>query len=367
MARILGFRFFKWWVAATLLAGGSAAVASGPWTEEDMGSAYESTYITASTWAADNLSIAKYVYPGGLTYNEFGNGSWSGFTSLYANNLVLQGQWGIDSVSMYPGHVAVVSVAGTGGSYSYWVRQKNSGTWGNWTALGGNWGGSNCTAIDVPCILSAAPRILSWGASHMAVFVKGTTGNLYINTWNGSSWGGYVNLHGDIVAPAMPVSWAPGHIAVFAIGRNNVLWYRQLLNGSWTGWINLGVTVTSMPEAVSTGVGSLIVFARVGSTLQYRKYSAGSWGAWQSLGVDISNFKLVKTSNGMINIVSVEANGSLHHREFDGTSLISDTIVKTSGVYASAGQLDAVSWGGNRIDVYALDSSQTSLRHFYAQ
>jgi len=93
----------------------------------------------------------------------------------------------------------------------------SGGVWGAWTALGG----------QIPA--GTSPAACSWGACTEDVFVEGTNGALYQNTWTGT-WSGWTSLGGQLTSSPAAASPASGVIDVFARGTNGAL-YQKVYSG----------------------------------------------------------------------------------------------------------------------------------------
>lgn len=80
------------------------------------------------------------------------------------------------------------------------------------------------------------------------------------------------------------VSWGAGHIAVFVRGDDEALWRRTYANAAWGTWESLGGTLNASPAVASTGSEQFnVVIRHSDDTLWYRTYN-GTWGPWLSMG-----------------------------------------------------------------------------------
>jgi len=131
-------------------------------------------------------------------------------------------------VSRSPG---IINAYGRGTNGALYTRHYSGGVWGGWTTLGG----------QIPA--GTSPAACSWGASREDLFVQGTNGALYQNTWTGT-WSGWTSLGGQLSASptAATFTWAGTiNMPVFVRGTNGFIYYKEFYGGSWHDW-STGIT-----------------------------------------------------------------------------------------------------------------------------
>jgi hypothetical protein len=192
------------------------------------------------------------------------------------------------------GHVATFVRGSNGALYYLMWDTNNAGT--GWQSLGGQvtWN---------PFGIATAP-------GQMTVFYRGANRQLYYLDYNSGSWSAHQSLSGVLTSSPVAASWGPGHVAVFTRGQANDLWYRERNGSTWGSWIGLGGSFSVDPVAVSRGPGLLDVFVRGNdNTYYYKTYNAGGWSAdWIPLGAPsgvfngISEPGAVATPNGEVTV-----------------------------------------------------------------
>ncbi|MET7419235.1 fibronectin type III domain-containing protein [Dactylosporangium sp. NPDC005555] len=163
-----------------------------------------------------------------------------GDNNLYTSVQAANGTWGAWtnlSGLIYSEPVAVknangwLTVYAIGGDHSIWYRlQKADGSFNWWTRLG-----SERYASKIETAVNANGTV--------AVFVKGTDGNLYSN-WqtdaaDPSQWSGWTNLSGLIYSEPTAFTRADGIMEVFAVGGDGQVWHRVQSapnSGTWNWW-----------------------------------------------------------------------------------------------------------------------------------
>ncbi|MEY2404039.1 MAG: hypothetical protein QOD38_1590, partial [Acidimicrobiaceae bacterium] len=83
------------------------------------------------------------------------------------------------------------------------------------------------------------PTAVSWGLNRIDVAVRGSDAQMYVRSWNGSSWSGYAPRGGLLLSAPELASPGNGLLEAFGQGTDAKL-YRQSFNGSWLGWTSLG-------------------------------------------------------------------------------------------------------------------------------
>ncbi len=193
--------------------------------------------------------------------------------------------------------------------------QSGSG-WGGWTSLTGSLS-SNLSAIQY--------------GSEMDVFGINSSGTPYKDTWNGSSWGGWSSLPGTLQGniSAFPYS-TYGEYDLLANnnishgGTGNI--FRDTWSGSsWTGWNDYGGNFEGSPVATQYGNDMYIVARASGDdTLWYKywHYANTTWYGWDQFS---STFKgssdpTAYVDGTQLDIFETDTNGNTYENTYNGST-----------------------------------------------
>ncbi len=248
---------------------------------------------------------------------EDSTGSWSNWTSL-------GGSWpGQPSVGMNAdGHLEVFIVGGQGQSgatlFHAWQTSPGSSSWTGWVALAGTWPTGN----------PAVSRNLAGG---LEVFMRGQDTNLY-HAWqstpgNSSSYIGWQPMGGYWNSDPVVANNADGSLQVFMIGENRELYYNQESpQGAWSGWVSLGGSWPGQLAVTLNNQRELEVFV-VGDQGPNEAYLFHMWqtspgsSTWLSGGwVNLPGYwpagnpaVIQNAGNSLMDVFSPADNGSLSH------------------------------------------------------
>lgn len=252
---------------------------------------------------------------------------------------------------------------------------------GTWENLGGQ--------------ITAAPAAASWGPSNLQVFVRGTDQAVYEKAWNGSGWSGWTGLGGKTYFALSAVSLGPGNMNVFATGTDYQVYQNGWTGSGWTGWVPLGGRTFSAPSAAWDG-HTLDLFVRgTDNQVYYKSWTAaGGWtGGWAGTGYyTVDAPAAASLGYGNMNVYIRGGDNAVYQLGWTGSSWIESPLggATYSALAAAAvpGGLDvfargtdnhvyyntynaagwhgwtgiagntpfsptAVSWGADRIDVFA--------------
>ena len=130
-----------------------------------------------------------------------------------------------------------------------------------------------------------APDAATWFSGRLDVVARGTDNHVYLRTYDGAFWGGWIDLGGQVFDAPSIVSWGAGRLDIFAAGTDQQLWHRWTTNGTnWSHWEPLGGVLTGSVDAASWGPGRLDVVGRGTDGQVWHRYHAGSWSTWQPMG-----------------------------------------------------------------------------------
>jgi len=211
-----------------------------------------------------------------------------------------------------------------------------------------------------------ALSVASPATNRLDAFARGTDGNVYQQTWNGLAWSGWSSRGappgGPIRGTPEAASWGSNRLDVFVRDVDRSLWRTFWAGQSWSAWSSLGVGVglLSHPSVVSWGAGRLDVFAvdAANGWVFHKDWNGTTWepsaGGWESLGSGGSTFteyvKAVSWGPNRLDVFAVSANGrQLYHKS--GTGYLSWSAWENLGGEV-VGQFAVVSRGPNLIDVF---------------
>jgi outer membrane protein assembly factor BamB len=200
-----------------------------------------------------------------------------------------------------------VFVRGTDGGM--WQDTWNGTAWGAWQPLGGG--------------LSSDPGVVSSNATRIDAFVRGTDNQLWQKTWNGSAWGLWMPQGGILTSGPDADQWGGGaHIDVFARGTDNQLWHKWSNGSAWFGWESLRGVLASDPGSVSWGPNRVDVFVRgTDKQLWHRWYDSGVWYGWEPLGgVLASGPDAASCATGHLDVFVVGTDGGIWSKSYNGVA-----------------------------------------------
>jgi hypothetical protein len=160
-----------------------------------------------------------------------------------------------------------------------------------WRSLGG-------TVLSAPTVVSAGPN-------QLMLFVRGTTNNIYVKSFNGSTWSGWATVTPAAVSNITAVSRAPGVIDMFYRSSDNKIYTREWsATGGWQKIVGLGGSAASDPVVVSTGAQNMDVYVTGTNQVPYRLNWNGKWNSWQNLGGKaLGNPSVTVSANGREDVV----------------------------------------------------------------
>jgi hypothetical protein len=154
-----------------------------------------------------------------------------------------------------------------------YLKQQQHGVWGVWKGIGG-------TAYS-----GAGVGAASWGGDRIDVFVTGTDNKVW-HASNANGWA-WQTLTGISTSSLGATSDATNEVTVFCRGSDGACWYKEWNGSVWGSWTSLGgqLLAESGPCACSLSTGRLDVFVTGTNGAVYHKYRAGGvWSStWESL------------------------------------------------------------------------------------
>ena len=205
--------------------------------------------------------------------------------------------------------------------------------------------------------------VVSWGPGRLDVFALGADKAIWHKALDGATWSDWHSLGGPIQFISSPtaVSWGPYRLDIFAIGEDRALWH-QWWDGSWGTWHSLGGQWSLAPSVASWGPNRLDVFALGDDrALWHLAWSGGEggkragWGQWESLGNTLASPpQAISWGPNRLDVFALALDRSVLHIAWAGS---------WSGWESQGGTFilppTVVSWGENRLDLFGVDQSMT--------
>jgi len=221
----------------------------------------------------------------------------------------------VSAVSWEPGRIDIFARSETGTLLHKWYQRYMG--WSHWEDLGG-------------CIIGA-PSATSWGVGRLDIFVQGCndTGLNEYHKWYDGSWHNWElvpNMNARITAAPSAVSWGPNRIDIFARGEGADLihdWY----GGQWFGIDSQGGCIIGQPVTAAWKPGRLDVFVQdcnnSGPNVSHKWYDNNSWRSWEGTPQQQTNrittmLGAVSWGNNRIDIFARAQDGTLIHQWYDG-------------------------------------------------
>jgi hypothetical protein len=143
---------------------------------------------------------------------------------------------------------------------------------------------------------------------------------------------------------------------VVARGTDNAVWHNWWSGVAWSNWESLGGTCLGDPGIGSWGPNALDVFCLGGTgtsgVVRHKYWRTGRWAGWaqEVPGVWPDGVAVSSWATNRLDVFGVDAStDALGHDWWDGTRWNHETL--DGGLTTTPA---AVSWGPNRIDVFAL-------------
>jgi hypothetical protein len=203
--------------------------------------------------------------------------------------------------------------------------------------------------------------VASWGVNRLDVFGVGTNNGMFHRAYNGD----WAKTHWEPMgsetfksAPAA-VSWGPNRLDVFALGTNNEILHQAWNGTAWVGWEALLDTFNSAPAAVSWGPNRLDIFARGSGAdrqMYHEAFDGDTLRPWAPRGAPpgdalSSALAVVSWAPNRLDIFALDTTNQMQHQAWDGSAW-RDWAARGGGAFNSPPAV--VSRGANSLDVFAV-------------
>lgn len=220
---------------------------------------------------------------------------------------------------------------------------------------------------------------MSWGFNRMDIYGQSSTSaNLTHQFWDGYQWGPSWDkvelLGGDSASPPTAVSADTGRMDIFSVGSNNAIYHKYYDGHAWkpsdTDFEKLGGELNPSVSlaATSWSANRLDVFGKGQDNSIYHTYYDGS--AWQPQGGGLENLgdgtvfahgpAAVSWGQNRIDVFAVNEAFNLQHQSWDGTTWL--TRWEDLSGPELGNSPTAISWGENRLDIFGI-STDGKLYH----
>jgi uncharacterized protein YkwD len=216
------------------------------------------------------------------------------------------------------------------------IEEKTyTGSWSGYSSLGG--------------ATYFAPAVASEGPGNTNVFVVGTDYQVYQNGWTGSGWTGWVALGGRSYSAPTAAYDGGGHLDLFVRGVDNQIYERSFVGGSWIPWFATGMYTVDAPAAVSLGPNNMNVFFRGPDNGVYQMAWTGSGWIEAAMGGTTYSAPSAAVVPGGLDIFARGVDNKVYYRGYNSAGWGAWQSMGGNTPYSPA----AVSWGSDRIDVFA--------------
>jgi murein DD-endopeptidase MepM/ murein hydrolase activator NlpD len=165
--------------------------------------------------------------------------------------------------------------------------------------------------------------VTSASAGSIELYVHGQDNMLYRRTWSNNAWQTVWEQMGGVLTSAPDAdSWSVNHREVIVRGLTNEVWSQRWNTSSWVGFTSLGLPgggATSDPSVAARADGMLDVYVRGADNALWRKpFSNGSWGAWISMGGTlVGGVDAMSWGANHTDVFALATDGNLYHRYID--------------------------------------------------
>jgi hypothetical protein len=265
-----------------------------------------------SSWGPGRLDVFVRGGDSAIWHNSYNGFVWSGWQSLGGDVL-----GNPTAVSYAPDQIDLFGVGTDGNIYhKFWDGR----VWSGWF--------SDIGAPPPGVASGASPTVSSSGSGQLEVFIRGTDNAIWCDFNDGYGWLGWESLGGDVLGNPAAVSPTPtatsptGTIDLFGVGTDQNL-YEDTWNGSsWSGWVKElsapppGVASGASPTVSSWGPGRLDVFIRGGDNAAWHNaWNGSSWSGWESQGgILVSDLAAVSWGSNRIDLIGVGTDQNLYHK-----------------------------------------------------
>jgi hypothetical protein len=222
---------------------------------------------------------------------------------------------GVPGVAQEPnGGAFVVGLDSAGGVHLNSYNTEYS-TWNGWQYSGGILDTSSGLTAEV------APGGIVW-------FTGRDIGNRYwINSWNGTTFGGWILLDQGIFSPdSIPQIAITSDGTVWVIGKDigGRVWSNSYnpSNQTFTGWVNRGAVITGQPSATAGQDGFVYVAARSVASdspvyiTQIPAGNAATANSWLNGGGEIDTDPQITSQGGTVYLMALAGGGTVYTLTF---------------------------------------------------
>jgi hypothetical protein len=301
-----------------------------------------------------------------VSYWSFYAGTmWSPFTSISGI-----GMNNIEAVSASPGIIDAF-VQGTDTGYAPYVNHYNGRKWSGWSQPA-----TIPQAAAQYGYISACSNFNNDGV--IDLFYVGSNGHAYNSRYNGTSWGSYSDLGGNIIANG--VGCASSSSSSVMIGAtattDSTIWYKLYSGSTWGSWTLLSGPISGWaPRLVWDGKYYWMLVTEQSTTNVWANYYDGTWHGWSKAitgqGV-ITPYGAAYTASATTGVLVMGTNGLPYYNQCNisgatpvwGTwSQIESTAINSWGDPARI--VPQPGYNSNRLDAFWIDTNSAIVHHSY--
>jgi hypothetical protein len=242
-----------------------------------------------------------------------------------------------------------ISVFAGGGDGAIWYRTLTaSGTWSDWSSLGGNVAGA-------PAVAAVREPNTSFDNLHVLVR-EATASDLWVRKFDSTQglvgvwqpdWTDISRGH-RMTGTASAVSWGPGRLHVFFRAHDDgALGHLWLSGATWSAYDSRGGVIYGSPWAVSTSPNHLDIFVRGTNDHMFRRSRNGSvWAEYNDVGGPYAgNPVAVARTSSVIDVWTRGTDNGVYHLAWDGNIWYHDALGgymygSPAGTQLSSGHID---------------------------
>lgn len=218
-------------------------------------------------------------------------------------------------VSTDPLKIAEYNGAGDG---NYRIRPNNSGI-DHYIKVPGLSGETAGGGEAVAATLAKPAAIVYNGA--LNVFVRGGSGDIFHQYWNGNNWTGYSSI-GNGMAGDPTLLVHNNALSVFARGNDHQIYTKSNSGSGWNGWVSLGAqTMKGNPRVVQYG-DEVALFALGSNSQPYKNswFPNTGWTGWTNMGDYMDSSPSPVQHGGNLNVLMRGSNSQVYNNTWNGNA-----------------------------------------------
>jgi hypothetical protein len=194
---------------------------------------------------------------------------------------------------------------------------------------------------------------IALGAGALRIFVRGTSGTVWQQDFNGTAWGAWSDLGGTAKSTISTTTPASGEIELSVRADGGAAAVQRYSAATWNGWEDLGGTLTSDVVTATLGSTVHIVGRWSDNTIRTRRLTGSTWSAWESLGGGATSDPVLIPFAGKLYCFVRGGGGATFQKVYSGTwsgwTSLGGVWTSSIGVTATPTTLHVFERGTNNI------------------